>query len=94
MLSKTAVSKFWLDVVWKMNGFERRAASPPNPNLFSLLKRAPELLILNRISFFKSFNDISSYYRVVLSMILLICPFENLHVYSFFRLIETPKRSL
>ena len=40
----------------------------PLQSLFTL-KKAPELLILNRISFFKSFNDIFSYYRVVLSMI-------------------------
>ena len=48
------------------------------------------LLILNRITSFKIFNNISSYYNVVQPMILLICPFENLYAHSFFHLIETP----
>ena len=63
------------ELAWK-KGF------PPS-NLLLLLKRAPELLVLNWISSFKNFNDSSNCYRVVLPMILLICPFKNLHAYSF-----------
>ena len=59
-------------------------------NLLLLLKRTPELLILNWFSSFKSFNDISSYYRWVLPMILLMYPFENLHAYSFFASLKLP----
>jgi len=42
------------------------------------LEKGTRTLVLNQISFFKSFNDIFSYHRVALPMIWLICPFEQL----------------
>ena len=41
------------------------------------LKKIPEILILSQTSSFKSFNDISSYYREQLRITPLICPVEN-----------------
>ena len=53
-------------------------------DLFLLLKRVLELLILNQISSFTSFNGIYSNYGVVLPIILHISSFENLSIHFFF----------
>ena len=52
---------------------------------FFTFKKRTRTFISNWITSFKSSCNIAIYDSAALPMILLICPYENLHAYSFLR---------